>query len=272
MSIQPSIWTNPQLLAVAFSFLPISLSAAADRPAVFFTDASHFEIQTGNDGDGFDLKLQYPTTRTGFSLTLPVAGDWDGDGLDGIGVYDFGAAQFHLRNECSPGDDDIIAAFGEGGGGDKGPAVYPIVGDWDGDGTDTIGTYDNVNQRFQLRNSNTAGPPDLDFVFGLAASIPVSGDYDGDGDDSIGVYTPADGTFHLKDTNTAGAAEIVVQFGPVDGFPIIGDWDGDGVDTIGVLDTTANEISVRNSHSPGPADLVIALRTTRWPWRPIAGN
>ncbi|MEZ6079785.1 MAG: hypothetical protein R3C56_30170 [Pirellulaceae bacterium] len=33
----------------------------------------------------------------------------------------------------------------------------PIVGDWDGDGIDTIGVYDPNTQMFNLRNTNSGG-------------------------------------------------------------------------------------------------------------------
>ena len=37
----------------------------------------------------------------------------------------------------------------------------PLVGDWDGNGTDTIGLYDPVWSMFYLRNTLTTGMADL---------------------------------------------------------------------------------------------------------------
>jgi hypothetical protein len=49
----------------------------------------------------------------------------------------------------------------------------PVVGDWNGDGIDTIGVFRNGN--FYLRNSNTNGAPDLMFAYGAASDVPVVG-------------------------------------------------------------------------------------------------
>ena len=52
------------------------------------------------------------------------------------------------------------------------PADTPLVGDWNGDGNDTVGIY--RNGAFYLRNSNTAGYADLVFGYGISADTPVS--------------------------------------------------------------------------------------------------
>lgn len=45
------------------------------------------------------------------------------------------------------------------------PSDIPLVGDWDGNGNDTVGVY--RNSKFYLRNSNTAGPANLAFNYGV---------------------------------------------------------------------------------------------------------
>ena len=62
----------------------------------------------------------------------------------------------------------------------------PVVGDWNGDGTDTIGVFRNGT--WFLRNSNDPGPVDVAFSWGARSQIPVVGDWNGDGTDTIGVY------------------------------------------------------------------------------------
>ena len=52
-----------------------------------------------------------------------------------------------------------------------------MVGDWDGDGIDSVGVFSNGT--FQLRNTNTAGAADLTFSVGAAGDKPVAGDWDG---------------------------------------------------------------------------------------------
>ena len=53
----------------------------------------------------------------------------------------------------------------------------PIVGDWDGDGTDTIGVCRNA--QFLLRNSNTVGFADIVFGLGIPGDMPIAGNWDG---------------------------------------------------------------------------------------------
>ena len=49
----------------------------------------------------------------------------------------------------------------------------PVTGDWDGDGTTTIGAFDPINDIWYLRNSNTPGAPDLVFAYGGSRWLPV---------------------------------------------------------------------------------------------------
>ena len=93
----------------------------------------------------------------------PVAGDWDGDGIDTIGVYRDG--DFLLRNSNTNGFADIVVTFGA-------PGDQPVVGDWDGDGIDTIGIY--RNGVFFLRNSNTTGDPEIVFSAGQSRATWAS--------------------------------------------------------------------------------------------------
>jgi len=54
----------------------------------------------------------------------------------------------------------------------------PVVGDWDGNGTWTAGVVEDINGQltWKLRNSNSAGSPDITpFVFGTAGQIPLTG-------------------------------------------------------------------------------------------------
>lgn len=59
----------------------------------------------------------------GVAEDLPVAGDWDGDSKDTIGVWRPSVATFFLSNNNAA--IDITAAFGTNGD-------QPVVGDWDG--------------------------------------------------------------------------------------------------------------------------------------------
>ncbi len=105
-----------------------------------------------------------------------LVGDWDGNGVDTIGVQEFG--HLYMRNANSPGAPDFDVAFGT-------PNDTPVAGDWDGNGTDTIGVYEF--HHFYLRNANAPGAPDIDVFYGGPIDRPVTGDFDGNGTDTIGV-------------------------------------------------------------------------------------
>jgi uncharacterized delta-60 repeat protein len=179
---------------------------------------------------------------------IPVAGDWNGDGIDTIGVFRNG--QFFLRNSNDTGFADLQFAFGA-------PGDIPIAGDWNGDGVDTVGIV-RGNQVF-LRNFNTTGDANLQFTFGAPGDLFIVGDWDGDGIDTIGAFRPANGFVFLRNSNSTGFADIEFFYGLAGDRPIAGDWDNNGVDTIGVV--RGNQWFLRNSNSTGFADIVFTFGT-----------
>src|SRR5437016_6152597 len=57
------------------------------------------------------------------------------------------------------------------------PGWIPVTGDWNGDGTTTIGVVDPTTMTWYLRNATGAGAPDIaPFTFGAPGWIPVTGD------------------------------------------------------------------------------------------------
>ena len=89
-----------------------------------------------------------------------MAGDWDGDGDDTVGVYHPSTGTFFLRNSNAGGSADVVVSYGPGGSN-----IVPLSGDWDGDGDDTVGIYDSSTGFFFLKNANTPGAADLTFSF-----------------------------------------------------------------------------------------------------------
>ncbi|MET8754725.1 hypothetical protein ABZW32_32220 [Streptomyces sp. NPDC004667] len=67
----------------------------------------------------------------------------------------------------------------DGSGGTLGSAKFgnpgwtPLTGDFNGDGTDTIGAYDPVGQKFYLTNYNSTVA--AGFVYGNPGDIPITG-------------------------------------------------------------------------------------------------
>ena len=56
-------------------------------------------------------------------------GDWDGDGLDGVGVRRLSERRFYVRYWASAGPTQFTAVWGT-------ESDRPVVGDWNTDGKD----------------------------------------------------------------------------------------------------------------------------------------
>ncbi|HLT97853.1 MAG TPA: M23 family metallopeptidase [Acidimicrobiia bacterium] len=134
------------------------------------------------------------------------------------------------------------------------PGDIALSGDWDGDGTATVGLYRQSDGFVYLKNSNSAGWADITFYFGRSGDVPIVGDFDGDGRDTVSVYRPSTGTFYIKNTLEDGWAEQEFVFGRPGDKPFAGDFDGDGVDTIGLHRESTGLVYFRNKLSSGWAD------------------
>jgi hypothetical protein len=164
------------------------------------------------------------------------------------GVFRPSNGLLYLKNFNTTGIADIAINYGV-------PGDYPVVGDWDGNGTATIGVYRSGS--FYLRNSNTLGFADTVFAFGQPGDQPVAGDWDGDGIDTIGVYRPSTGQFQLRNSNTTGTPDASFYLGNVGDVGIAGDWDGDGKDTTGVFRPSNGIIFLKNTNQTGFADVAL---------------
>ena len=82
---------------------------------------------------------------------------------------------WYLRNANSAGAPSFTPfVFGLG-------SWKPVVGDWDGDGTDTVGML-APDGRWFLRNANSAGPTDVGvFSYGSGGWAPFGGEWNGPG-------------------------------------------------------------------------------------------
>lgn len=167
------------------------------------------------------LTVSHPSSRhpAGQLITVPtvgVHGDFSQTSCPGTG----------LRNVV-PGLRNHLAA-------DLASAPYDprVVGDWDDNGTDTVGTYHDG--LWSLRDHNSKGPATRSFSYGYAGTTPVVGDWNGNGRDGIGIYV--DGWWLLRNTPTPGPPEIAFQYGYRGAIPVVGNWDGLRGDGIGVYD------------------------------------
>ena len=221
------------------------------------------------NGNGTDTTGIYNYTTANFSLDsglnisfgisgdIPITGDWNGNEYDTIGVFRPSTSQFFLDYD---NDDvsDMNATFGVIGD-------IPVTGDWDGDGDDNIGVFrpnhsDTGLTMFFFDLDNSGGSADQSVAFGEPDDLPVIGNWDGDGDDTIGLYRPGSttGVFYLDIDNDGGIADIVTpEYGDLGDIPIAGDWDGDSDDNIGVYRPGTGEFFLNASMPSVPKTIYV---------------
>jgi hypothetical protein len=237
-----------------------------DTIGLFDHKRSHFHLRDMLMGGDADVLFQFGAPSSGW---LPLVGKFQGDG---IGLYDPGTADFHLKGARSGGTADSLFRFGTPAAASR---LIPLIGDWNGDGTDSAGIYDPTLSEFHLQN-RAGYNGDIVFRFGRPNSgwIPLVGDWNNDGVDTICLYDPDNSTFHLKNAFTGGNADVWLQFGPAHAGwrPLAGDWNGDGRSTIGLYDPTESAFHLKNTLTGATADLVFLFGAPRSGWTPIVGD
>jgi hypothetical protein len=102
-----------------------------------------------------------------------------------------------------------------------------LVGDWDGDGRDTLAVRrGNV---IHLTNAACSGAFQQSTVYGQPGDVILVGDWDGDGRDTFALRRGNE--FHVTNDPGGGPAQSVFRLGRVRDTVLIGDWDGDGSDS-----------------------------------------
>jgi hypothetical protein len=118
--------------------------------------------------------------RFGAPGDTPVVGDFNGDRRTDIGVFRKGVWFFRFvpggKVPFTGGRPQLTLRYGA-------PTDRPIVGDWNGDGKDTVGVRRGTI--FKLSDTLVAGKPAWTFNYGFASDEAVAGDWDGNRTDTI---------------------------------------------------------------------------------------
>ena len=218
-----------------------------DTIGVFRPSTGQFLLRNFNSSGPANITISF-----GQGGDQPLAGDWNGDGVDDVGVFRNG--QFFLRQPRAIVN-PIVVKFGQSGD-------LAVVGDWNGDDIDTPGVFRPSTGQFLLTNSpniNNSSPSGGIITFaGQSGDKPVAGDWNGDGLDTVGIYRGSAACSFILSNNNFSTAIIASNYcdaGPVS--PIVGDWNGNGVDTIGIHRLTFATFSLSNSNTSlvGQAEL-----------------
>ncbi len=124
--------------------------------------------------------------RYGEQPDRPLAGDWNGDGIDSIAVFRAGEWMLDADGDGRWISSDKKEEFGQAGD-------TPIVGDWNGDGIDDLGV---VRGDVWIIDSDgdrklTGNDKQIRIEKPSENAIPVIGDWDGDGKDEMAWYDRA---------------------------------------------------------------------------------
>ena len=242
--------------------IPETAGGSGDTVGTFRPANSTFYLRNSLNAGNADVSLVF-----GSANALPVAGDWNGDGISTVGLYNTGTGLFSLK------DQNTTAA----------PVVYtpvlglpndvPMSGDWAGLGRDGIGTFRTSNGLLYLKINLTSGYADYTMVLGIPGDAPVAGDWDGDGRSSPGVYRPAEGRFYLTNQvcNCAVFGDYAPGLGLANWLPVAGDWTHSGHSGIGVFNPSSGIVYLRNdATTSGYADFMFAFGLPGD--KPIAGH
>jgi len=229
------------------------------RPATGFVGTDSFSY-VASDGYGNSASVTVKITVLAQGVSVG----------DGVGLYVPAEAVTYLRNSTTVGAADQTVYYGAPGADWK-----VIVGDWDGNGSDTLGLYDPQASVFYLANS-ASGAADLIVAFGVpgAGWTPLAGDWNGDGQTTFGLYDPQNSVFYLTDSLVSGVADRAVAYGaPGAGWmPLAGDWTGQGFDTLGLYDPAASVFYLRDSNTPGLATISFGYGPAGGGWTPVVGD
>jgi protocatechuate 3,4-dioxygenase beta subunit/Leucine-rich repeat (LRR) protein len=222
-----------------------------------FTTTNNDEITKNVDG----------SVRFGVLGGIPLAGDFDGNGIDEVAVFKDGYWMIDINHNGTWDQSDLLAKLGDS-------EDRPVVGDWDGDGKDDIGIYgpmweqdpEAIAREPGLPNPDNSAytkpknvPPTdseatngarvmkltsygnqqtdvVDHVFGLdeEEKIPVTGDWNGNGIRSIGTFRDGEWELDINGDGRFDHMDVTVRFGQAGDRPVVGDFNGDGIEELAI--------------------------------------
>ena len=165
----------------------------------------------------------------------PVPGDYDGDGIQDVAVYNDATGAWNILKSSG-------GALNLSWGG----ALYrPVPGDYDGDGKTDLGVYRLSSGTWAVLLSSTNYTTTLSVPWGGAGYVPVPGqDFDGDGRSDIAVYSQSASSWYILKSSTNYSTTINKAWGGVGYSLVPGDYDGDGKADLGLYKRSTGTWSV----------------------------
>jgi hypothetical protein len=186
-----------------------------DTPGLYRQSDGYVYLRNSNTQGNAEISFFF-----GNPGDVPVAGDFNANGCGTVSVYRPSQSRFYVVNELGTDDGGLGPAdysFLFGNPGDK-----PFIGDFDGNGQDTVGLHRESTGLDYYRNTNTTGNADQQFIFGNPGDGVFAGDWTENGVDSPGLFRPSNATVYLRYENTQGNSDESWTVGEPGWLPVAG--------------------------------------------------
>ncbi len=186
-----------------------------DTPGLYRQSDGYVYLRNSNTQGIADIKFYF-----GNPGDIPIVGDFNADGCDTVSIYRQTEGRVYIINKLGENDGGLGAAdydYYFGNPGDK-----PFTGDFNGNGTTTVGLHRESTGFVYFRNTNTQGNADTQFYFGDPGDRLVAGDWNNSGVDSPALFRPSATMFFFRFTNTQGNADAQFVWGEPGWLPVAG--------------------------------------------------
>ena len=186
-----------------------------ETPGLYRQSDGYVYLRNSNTQGIADIKFFF-----GNPGDVPIAGDFNGNGFDTVSIYRPSNQTFYIINKLGSGDQGLGAAefsYVFGNPGDK-----PFVGDFNGNGIETVGLHRESTGFVYFRNTHTQGIADAQFFFGDPGDRLVAGDWTGNGTFTPALFRPSNTTMYFRYTNTQGIADNQWVGGAATWLPVSG--------------------------------------------------
>ena len=172
----------------------------------------------------------------------PFAGDFNGDGIDDIGLRRVATGTFYIRYGPAPAFDTQVTHTWAGG-----YHLEPYTGDFNGDGVSDLGLRRIATGELYIRYGPDFSVQVTHTWAGTTNYQPLSGDFNADGVDDITLRKVSTGVFYYRygPGPDFGPQATHTWAGGVHLEPFAGDFNGDGTSDLGLRRIATGELYIR---------------------------